>query len=90
MNIRQSRYQCIPIYGRYEGFARLWIVSFIVLSATLLSVIVQAAEPVCAEVKIEISQELTLERQAFDGFMRIDDGDGSNTVCGVGARCESA
>lgn len=29
------------------------------------------AEPVCAEVKIEIRQELTLERQAFDANMKI-------------------
>ncbi len=30
-----------------------------------------AAEPICAEVKIEILQELTLERQAFEATMRI-------------------
>ncbi|HID81985.1 MAG TPA: hypothetical protein EYH06_01405 [Chromatiales bacterium] len=29
------------------------------------------AEPVCTEVKIEIKQELTLERQAFDANMKI-------------------
>lgn len=29
---------------------------------------------VCAEVKIEIQQELTLERQAFDAHMRINNG----------------
>ena len=33
-----------------------------------------AAEPVCAVVKIEIQQELTLERQAFDAVMRINNG----------------
>lgn len=31
-----------------------------------------AEEAVCAEVKIEIQQELTLERQAFDAMMRIN------------------
>lgn len=31
----------------------------------------QAQETLCAEVKIEIAQELTLERQAFDARMRI-------------------
>ena len=31
-----------------------------------------AEETVCAVVKIEIKQELTLERQAFDAHMRID------------------
>jgi hypothetical protein len=33
---------------------------------------VQAQETVCARVKIEIKQELTLERQAFDAEMRIN------------------
>ncbi|MCG7983798.1 MAG: Ig-like domain-containing protein [Candidatus Thiodiazotropha lotti] len=32
------------------------------------------AETVCAQVKIEIKQELTLERQAFDAMMRISNG----------------
>ena len=31
-----------------------------------------AADAVCAKVKIEIRQELTLERQAFDAMMRIN------------------
>lgn len=30
-----------------------------------------AQESVCARVKIEIKQELTLERQAFDAEMRV-------------------
>jgi hypothetical protein len=33
-----------------------------------------AKDAVCAEVKIEIKQELTLERQAFDAHMRINNG----------------
>lgn len=37
-------------------------------------VIVQAEDSVCARVRIEISQELTLERQAFDAMMRITNG----------------
>lgn len=32
------------------------------------------ADSICAEVKIEIKQELTLERQAFDAHMRINNG----------------
>ncbi|HPC19363.1 MAG TPA: hypothetical protein PL039_04085 [Kiritimatiellia bacterium] len=32
------------------------------------------AQSMCAEVKIEISQDLTLERQAFDAMMRISNG----------------
>ena len=37
----------------------------------MVPTVIQAAEPVCATVKIEIKQELTLERQAFDAKMRI-------------------
>ncbi|MBW2248792.1 MAG: hypothetical protein JRF62_16760, partial [Deltaproteobacteria bacterium] len=33
-----------------------------------------ADETVCAQVKIEIRQELTLERQGFDAHMRINNG----------------
>ncbi|CAB1063457.1 Flagellar hook-length control protein FliK [Olavius sp. associated proteobacterium Delta 1] len=33
-----------------------------------------ADDTVCARVKIEIKQELTLERQAFDAHMRINNG----------------
>jgi hypothetical protein len=33
-----------------------------------------ADDAVCAQVKIEIKQELTLERQAFDAHMRINNG----------------
>jgi hypothetical protein len=33
-----------------------------------------AGDTVCARVKIEIKQELTLERQAFDAHMRINNG----------------
>ncbi len=48
------------------------------LSLTLWLVLVvstpakAAGEPVCAEVKIEIKQELTLERQGFDARMKIN------------------
>ena len=33
-----------------------------------------AADSVCARVKIEIKQELTLERQAFDAHLRLTNG----------------
>jgi len=55
-----------------------WIgVYFVVLSAGLLMLgpaFSLAADTVCARVKIEIKQELTLERQAFDAHMRITNG----------------
>jgi hypothetical protein len=40
----------------------------------LLLTIDSRADTVCAQVKIEIKQELTLERQAFDAMMRISNG----------------
>ncbi len=43
-----------------------------------------AEEPVCARVKIEIRQELTLERQAFDAHMRINNGLSHITLADVG------
>jgi|GEM_PF-1273229 len=49
----------------------LFIVISLMLAFPHLS---RAAETLCAEVKIEISQELTLERQAFDAHMRINNG----------------
>ncbi|MGA8241866.1 MAG: chitobiase/beta-hexosaminidase C-terminal domain-containing protein [Desulfobacterales bacterium] len=36
--------------------------------------VAEAADTVCAQVKIEVKQELTLERQAFDAHMRINNG----------------
>ena len=41
--------------------------------------VVQAQETVCARVKIEVKQELTLERQAFDAQMKIN----NNTTTGL-------
>ncbi|WP_207687630.1 hypothetical protein [Desulfonema limicola] len=38
---------------------------------------VYAEDGICARVKIEIRQEMTLERQAFDAHMRINNGFGS-------------
>jgi len=54
-----------------SGSWRVWFLSLVVLSM-LLPIGSHAAEPVCARVKIEIRQELTLERQAFDAMMRIN------------------
>ena len=51
--------------------AILWLLAFLTL---FLSPATHAQEPVCARVKIEIKQELTLERQAFDATMRINNG----------------
>jgi hypothetical protein len=44
------------------------------VASSLVSTPSRAADAVCAQVKIEIKQELTLERQAFDANMRITNG----------------
>jgi len=49
-------------------FVSLWCVSL------CLPLTASAEDSVCAEVKIEIKQELTLERQAFEAHMRINNG----------------
>ncbi|QTA81620.1 Uncharacterized protein dnl_39610 [Desulfonema limicola] len=40
-------------------------------------IIAHAEDDICARVKIEIRQEMTLERQTFDAHMRINNGFGS-------------
>jgi uncharacterized repeat protein (TIGR01451 family) len=48
-------------------------VGVLLMVATCIALpLAQAEETVCARVKIEIKQELTLERQAFDAEMRIN------------------
>ncbi len=59
--------------NRTYDIARLCGILFFI-GVYLVSPAAPAAEPVCAQVKIEISQELTLERQAFDAVMRINNG----------------
>jgi hypothetical protein len=46
----------------------LWVVLALLIASN------SQADTVCAQVKIEIKQELTLERQAFDAMMRINNG----------------
>ncbi|MET0028822.1 MAG: Ig-like domain-containing protein [Candidatus Thiodiazotropha sp.] len=47
---------------------------FWLCASLLLTLTDSRADTVCAQVKIEIKQELTLERQAFDAMMRISNG----------------
>ncbi|MDC0358289.1 fibronectin type III domain-containing protein, partial [Oligoflexia bacterium] len=54
---------------------RLLFIWTFLICAALIPAIVSAEElSACAEVQIEIAQELTLERQAFDAHMRITNG----------------
>ncbi|RLC30379.1 MAG: hypothetical protein DRH37_05455, partial [Deltaproteobacteria bacterium] len=59
---RFSRYVFSVFFTSFLGI----LMSFPVFS--------RAADSLCAVVKIEIRQELTLERQAFDAYMRIRNG----------------
>lgn len=49
-----------------------WAAAFLAAVALGASLKAEAQETVCARVKIEIKQELTLERQAFDAEMKIN------------------
>ena len=53
---------------------RIGWLSLLILGMGLLIGRPVLADAVCAQVKIEIQQELTLERQAFDAMMRINNG----------------
>ena len=53
-----------------NGMQRTWAAGF-ALAALFACPTTHAQETVCARVKIEIKQELTLERQAFDAEMKI-------------------
>jgi hypothetical protein len=52
----------------------------VALAGTLSAVPVHAADPVCARVKIEIQQELAIERQGFDAMMKITNGLSTTTL----------
>lgn len=62
--------------GKLSVFKSRIGISLVLLAGLLVMgpAISLAAEAVCARVKIEIKQELTLERQAFDAHMRINNG----------------
>ncbi|MEN8170800.1 MAG: Ig-like domain-containing protein [Pseudomonadota bacterium] len=58
----------------YKNRLFIGVKQLLLLMSLLVSANAFAEEPVCAEVKVEIQQELTLERQAFDAMMRINNG----------------
>lgn len=60
---------------------RRWV---LFAAAALAAVTARAADTVCANVKIEVSQRLTLERQAFDAHMRIHNGFSTLTLSRLG------
>ncbi|MBT8365756.1 MAG: Ig domain-containing protein, partial [Deltaproteobacteria bacterium] len=62
--------------GKVNYTQRLLVIHFMLLAGLLMMqpAISFGADAVCARVKIEIKQELTLERQAFEAHMRINNG----------------
>lgn len=71
--------------GRESG----WLAHAVGVLALAALILAPAARPalaqesLCAEVQIEIRQELTLERQAFDAHMRIHNGLDTLSLAGV-------
>lgn len=63
--MKSNAYKRGVLSGYWPGF---WLMCLMVLTWTPSA----SAEPVCARVKIEIQQELILERQAFDAMMKIN------------------
>jgi hypothetical protein len=55
-----------------NGLIRFRVLLWLILFAAFVPTLADAAETICARVKIEIKQELTLERQAFDAQMKIN------------------
>jgi hypothetical protein len=51
-----------------------YLSSLLLLSFFLVTASLAADDSVCARVKIEIQQEVALERQGFDAHMRINNG----------------
>ena len=72
---RPGHFALLHDNGLVRLCAILWLITFAVFAPTLA----HAVDTVCARVKIEIKQELTLERQAFDAQMKIN----NTTVDGV-------
>ncbi len=57
--------------NRINGWLGILLLGLLLLP---LRAVMAAADAVCARVKIEITQELTFDRQAFDAHMRINNG----------------
>ena len=72
-----------PCPGRRRSLlchARRFMTGLALLAAGLTPLAAPAQETVCAKVKIEIKQELTLERQAFDAEMKINNTTTSSVI----------
>lgn len=63
--------------------AMVWHVLLVLLAGWLVGSPALALESICAQVKIEVRQELALERQGFDAHMRITNGLDTDSLTGV-------
>ena len=72
--------------GRLSFYFRLAALTLALLSAFFPG-LAYSADSVCARVKIEIKQELTLERQAFDATMKINNGLDTTSLDNVSGFC---
>ena len=73
MNIPEKWYQLIDrLRQSFNAGKTLAALSLLLSVALWPTQSLAESDAVCAEVKIEINQELTLERQAFDAMMRIN------------------
>jgi hypothetical protein len=68
----------------FRAFCRFGAVAAMAACAASLSPLVHAQGAVCAQVKIEIKQKLSLERQAFDAHMQITNGLDTSAIQNVG------
>ncbi len=66
-----------PDWRRYSGRLALVLAGVFPMAAP-------ASDAVCASVQIEIRQDVTLEREAFDAMMRINNGFAELDMTGVG------
>lgn len=62
-----------PLILNLKSFMAIYVIAMLSL-LWLRTGISHAQESVCARVKMEVSQEVTLERQAFDAHLRIGNG----------------
>jgi hypothetical protein len=74
-----TRTNAISRWSFYSRLAALTLTVFSLFSPGLA----YSADTVCARVKIEIKQELTLERQAFDATMKINNGLDTSSLTNV-------
>ncbi|SHH51421.1 hypothetical protein SAMN02745124_00781 [Desulfofustis glycolicus DSM 9705] len=57
-----------------DGYLSKMVTALFFLANIFFAINAYAQKSICAQVKIEIRQEMTFERQAFDAHMQISNG----------------